>query len=170
MDRQNLSFEFKCNQKWGQMQQVNGEKLCQHCNTFVFDLTKNSKKEIIDQLKKNNNSLCGQFFMDQINESEQNHQPLHLKIVLASIVAFLTLSVTKASAQTKDSIKTELHDHLQPTAFSHADSVAMASDIRIKEDIFAPLGKDEKRKKAFMRIGRRSFYTSNKFPFITSRK
>jgi hypothetical protein len=170
MINNNLSFEFKCNQRWDALVFLDGKKMCMNCNKRVFDLTNHNKHQIIDLVKQNNNTLCGYFFADQLIEPKNTRQPFNIKIALAGIAAFLAFSSLKASAQTKDSLKTEQHIDNSPTNTIVTDSSLTANNQCVVIDPISAGDKSIKRKKAFMRIGSRYFYTTNRFPFIISRR
>ncbi len=170
--QQLINFEFKCNQKSRAFRQVDGNPFCQVCQTTVFNLADKSKDEIKKLITQNGGQICGQFFIDQIAVAQPEKRQVSFKIMLASVAAFFTITATKISAQTNDTIKTEQHDSISSSVKKEDTQIARTdtSCTILAEGGNYPLTTpDEKKKKEFMVIGRWHFYTTNKFPFIKSK-
>lgn len=168
---QQIRHEFKCNLPSSSFTKTEGGEYCSACKTVVIDFTNKSNEEILQILSANGGNACGSAFGDQFSEHTSSWR-LRNKVAVAGLAAMLGLTPEIAKAQSADTVKTEI---VAPSNNVRSfDTIAATNNATSSPAIDAPEKPDKKKevvkKKTFLRIGHRRFYTMNVFPFLgTSR-
>lgn len=163
--RRNIKMTFICDQNWDAMKATANGRYCDICKKEVFDFTSKSA----DQINKLDKGVCGIFLPEHV---EENITPIKLNFIkktkyyIATIATLVGLEsqLLKAQNQGGQKPKTEIIENRKD--IHQSDSSALDTtdeDDVVTEDLYAD-------KKSFMRIGRRSFYWSRRFPFIVTRR
>jgi hypothetical protein len=173
MPDQNISFDFKCSQKWDELQHTGcaGQKFCLQCKTPVHDLSEKSRSEIIELIQQNNNHLCGSFYADQLADEEPKSF-FHPRLALAGIAAWLTFSAPKASAQQSNTVTIEQHDASTVNTSKQVDRDQHTVDgypvcfLDEAPAVASPKKLQGGRSISLFRIGNKRVYLSKRFPLI----
>ncbi len=72
-----------CDQKWEQMPEQDGGRLCQSCERVLIDFTQTTEQEVLNQQRSNDFKLCGRYTRNQVDrlhrhltlEESQNNRP-----------------------------------------------------------------------------------------------
>lgn len=167
---QRVTHEFKCDLPSSFFTKTAAGEYCSACKTVVIDFTGKTNEEILAILSANNGHACGSAYSDQFTE-ETSSQKLRNKFAVAGLAALLSLAPA-AKAESTDAVKTEVV--AQEPYISTFDAVPVAENVAQTPAIESPDKPSTKRetvkRKTFLRIGHRHFYTMNVFPFIGSRK
>lgn len=110
----NISIPKPCHENWEAMTPEDKGKFCSVCTKTVFDFTKASDKEIIEQLNKDT-TTCGRFYNNQLNRNlvVSKQKSSYWSIATATIIGFLGLGNEVAYSQVKqDTIQTEPKEDL----------------------------------------------------------
>ena len=110
----NISIPKPCHENWEAMTPEDKGKFCSVCTKTVFDFTKASDKEIIEQLNKDT-TTCGRFYNNQLNRNlvVSQQKSSYWSIATATIIGFLGLGNEVAYSQVKqDTIQTEPKEDL----------------------------------------------------------
>jgi hypothetical protein len=174
MSSQNISFEYSCSQKWGDLDNaaIRGQKFCQQCKTPVHNLAEKSHEEIIELIKQSNNHLCGYFHEEQLAPSQEPKSSFHPKLIIASVAAWLTFNAPKAMAQQSKIIVTEQHDSASVNGDEHKYGVVDGNPVCfIDETPAVTTPKKWKRHSiTLFYLGRKRVYLSKRFPFLHVRR
>lgn len=110
----NISIPKPCHENWEAMAPEDKGRFCSVCTKTVFDFTKASDKEIIEQLNKDA-TTCGRFYNNQLNRNliVSKQKSSYWLIATATIIGFLGLGNEVAYSQVKqDTIQTEPKEDL----------------------------------------------------------
>lgn len=110
----NISIPKPCHENWEAMTPEDKGRFCSVCTKTVFDFTKASDKEIIEQLNKDA-TTCGRFYNNQLNRNlvVSQQKSSYWSIATATIIGFLGLGNEVAYSQVKqDTIQTEPKEDL----------------------------------------------------------
>lgn len=133
-----------------------------------------SDDEIRQYVAFHSGSLCVKIDSDQLRRVKGRSSSLRQNLAGAATVALLSLAI-ESKGQVADSVRTEQVEN--SPGDDKSTSVNVASDTSTAEyyeqgnALNDPeVGKRRPKKKVFLRIGRRTFYVMNKFPFFGTRK
>lgn len=144
---------------------------CAHCKMVVYDFTERSNEEIRQALASG--VVCGKFYADQLQVHPSGS--FRRKAIAAGVAAFLSFGAGEIRAQSTA-------DHLTVQTEPGNSSSAVAENENSKTDIAAGVvtpdpelkpskkAKPEPKRKRLFRIGSRTFYITNQFPFLQSRR
>ena len=110
----NISIPKPCHENWEAMTPEDKGRFCSVCTKTVFDFTKASDKEIIEQLNKDA-TTCGRLYNNQLNRNliVSKQKSSYWLIATATIIGFLGLGNEVAYSQVKqDTIQTEPKEDL----------------------------------------------------------
>lgn len=164
-----ISHEFKCNLPSSFFTKTEAGEYCSSCKTVVIDFTEKSNEEILQILSANGGVACGSAYEDQFEERASSR--FRTRVAIAGLAAMLGLGTGAAKARATDAVKTEI---VSGTSCTHNFETTVSNTGTQTPAIDSPDKPDKKptevKRKTFLRLGRRSFYTMNVFPFIGTRK
>lgn len=76
-----------CNMYWDEMQPNEKGRLCQKCNKTIIDFSKMSFTEIAFKMSETNESTCGYYLPEQIEEIKQSKNNITLSFGLTTLIA-----------------------------------------------------------------------------------
>ncbi|MGZ4033416.1 MAG: hypothetical protein ACXVPU_02235 [Bacteroidia bacterium] len=161
-------MNFICDQNWNAMRSSANGRHCDICKKEVIDFRNKSLAEV-NKLEK---GVCGIFLPEHV---EDGLIPIKLNFIsktkyyVATIATLIGLESHTLRAQDQKELraKTEIvaDDKSQNKSdLSYEETDSSKYDENDTDQLSPPDTKD------FMRIGRRYFYWSKRFPFIRSRK
>lgn len=119
---------LRCDQKWLEMKEAPGGRICAKCTKKIYDFRGMSWKEIEELQRQNNNSLCGMYREKQLENWGQEipaQSPLN-KAAIWGAVGLLGIgaSSTEAKAQTKEVVleTTEIKQVFPSDSIAQKDS------------------------------------------------
>lgn len=171
MGAQTITHGFHCKLPSSSFTKTAEGEYCGACKTVVTDLTRKSNEEILALISSSGGSLCGAAFDDQF-ERRRSSGGLHKAAVVAGVAAMLGLAPATAEAKTA-TVKTEIAAYAAAGVFTTTAEEPAPADHGFPA-IETP-DKPEKqpkqiKRKSFLHIGSRTFYTMNVFPFIGTSK
>ncbi|WP_291138040.1 carboxypeptidase-like regulatory domain-containing protein [Flavobacterium sp. UBA7663] len=110
----NISIPKPCHENWEAMTPEDKGRFCSVCTKTVFDFTKASDKEIIEQLNKDKKT-CGRFYNNQLNRDliVPKQKSSYWLVTTVSLLGFLGIGNHTAHSQVKqDTIQTEPKEDL----------------------------------------------------------
>lgn len=110
----NISIPKPCHENWEAMTPEDKGRFCSVCTKTVFDFTKASDKEIMDQLKKDA-TTCGRLHINQLNRNLviSKQKPKYWAVFSVTVFGLLGLGNHVAYSQVKhDTIQTEPKEDL----------------------------------------------------------
>lgn len=166
---QKITNEFRCDLPSSFFMKTAEGDYCSACKTVVIDFTGKTNEEILAILSANSGHACGAAYSDQFSETSSHK--LRNRFAVAGLAALLGLAPA-AKAESAETAKTEII--AQENYSSNFNAVDVAADVMYAPAIESPEKPSTKResvkRKTFLRIGQRHFYTMNAFPFIGTRK
>ena len=163
-----INFSFVCNQDWNKMRPTVDGKYCSVCSENVKDYTRYSLEEL-QNIKGNNDSLCGQFAPHQIDPSLIKIDGKRTSKGFFSLSVLSFLGFNSAKAQTIEKPKVEQVDSTHNSKSCHSDIEEKSSSNKAFE---RAVRKRKRRRRAIESgfaietIGRYSTYLSWRYPFI----
>jgi hypothetical protein len=152
-----IQLTYNCQQDWGAMKPTDNGRYCSMCKKEVFDFTNKTKKEFLIQLEKDEN-LCGNFNMEQIDNSLIKPIVLPRKVKYLAFLSTLSLLITSTNSfgQKKAPISTVQNYSKNNATTDTCNSIKIRKRI---SQVYAD-------KKPMFSTKRKTYYWSKNFPFI----
>lgn len=83
---------FPCNENWEQMKKSSNGRHCSDCDKVIKDYTSASTEEILSDLNKSNQMICGNFHSNQISFNTTSYTINNFKTLSLSILTLLGLT------------------------------------------------------------------------------
>jgi hypothetical protein len=165
-----IQLEYSCGKRLD-ARQVDGVSFCSFCQEHVTDLRAKSRNEIKEELQKRNGKMCGQFYLDQLqNTSSPSRLSMHL--TLFSIFSFLSFGGIKAQSAYSVRARTEQRSSEFVPDKEKRNEEALTCEVKESNGLIAAVSPpdDTKWRRQYLQIGHRQFFIGNTFPFFTTRR
>jgi hypothetical protein len=157
-----IKLNFECQETWDAMPISEHDRFCTVCSKEVIDFTAFSRASVLEKIKLNE-QLCGRFNPEHLDSSLIKPIDFKVKINFFALISSLLIAV-KVNASSANSFKNTVIEQVekQDSLISVENNrVKLNEKSKVKEEL-----KPDKPKKPFLKMKKRQFYWSRKFPFI----